>query len=318
MRFQLNLLYRVIRFPISYWKRNQRLRRMKRSMELVNKAIDLKLFEAIIIKRSGVFLKVKDGREFEWRFDMPNSLLTIPVTGTFEQLDSDFVRRNVKAGSTVIDCGANFGWYTTLLSKIVGSKGMVHSFEPVDSVRETLIKHVEINGCQHNVKVNRYALGEVNTKRDFWIPLREGAGTAFASFEKQTWGNYQKLEVEVITLDEYVAREGIEKIDFIKCDVEGAEFLVLKGIMPLLEKGMRPIFLLEVVPSTMKSFGVTPKDIADLFAIYDYEILRNKPSGEMERINNNFDENIDPANYIFRPRYEGCIFKHERICYKGI
>lgn len=264
------MLRSLFRFPIAYYRRSRDARllsKIERAMNC-NTAIDkLKMIE---FSHSGTWVHVLDGRKFRWDVGTPNSLLTIPQKGVYEGQESAFIRTIVKPGMTAIDCGANFGWYTTLLAVCVGESGAVHSFEPIPEVFDLLQENLRANSLSDRVHTNNFALGESEGLLQMLIPLRQGKGTPFASFKKQTWGKHRTVEVGVRTLVNYCQERALSSVDFIKCDVEGAELLVMKGAEQLFIRGARPAMMLELVESSMKPFGFTRKDASDLLAVYGY------------------------------------------------
>jgi FkbM family methyltransferase len=147
-----------------------------------------------------------------------------------------------------------------------------------------LEENVKINRCEENVRINRMALGEYCGKGEIWVPTREGAGPTFASFRRQDWGRHIKVLCDVVTLDCYVSLMGLTKIDFVKCDVEGAELLVLQGARKTLESGIRPIWMLEVVPGLMKRFGFSPQNLATFLSSFEYKLCVLDSRGSPQQI----------------------------------
>jgi hypothetical protein len=71
------------------------------------------------------------------------------VFGDYEPTLTRALRRLVRPGATVFDIGANFGWYTCLLARAVGSEGHVHAFEPVPSITALARETIELNQAEH-------------------------------------------------------------------------------------------------------------------------------------------------------------------------
>lgn len=79
--------------------------------------------------------------------------------GSWEATETAFLKRIVKSGDTVLDVGANIGYFTVLLSLLVGPSGRVFGIEPTQSTYEQLVKNVEINRLD-NVTLCRVALSD--------------------------------------------------------------------------------------------------------------------------------------------------------------
>jgi len=168
------------------------------------------------------------------------NLLTIG----FENAEIQFVSRFLQPGMTVLDIGAHHGLYTLLASKRVGRNGKVFAFEPSPRERRRLVRHVRLNGCS-NVQVEPYALGNSQTQADLF--LSGGTNDWCNSLRRQAaGGDSQPVRVDVLPIDEYLAKSGFDRVDFIKLDVEGAELGVLKGAAKLLNTSLRPVILCEV------------------------------------------------------------------------
>src|SRR5438067_4805323 len=69
--------------------------------------------------------------------------------GMFEPASTKWVEQIVQPGMVAIDVGANFGYYTVRLSKLVGPGGRVHAFEPSQRYRERLLGHLKLNHCEN-------------------------------------------------------------------------------------------------------------------------------------------------------------------------
>jgi len=143
-----------------------------------------------------------------------------------------FLKNIIKPNDVVIDIGANLGYYSKLFSKWVGAKGLVHSVEPVKEIREVLEKN--IRGIK-NINIYPYALGSENKKIKLGNNTRKERGFIAS-------GSHSVLNDNENAVDEFDAemRIGSElfaevnKVDFIKCDVEGYEIYIipeLKGII---------------------------------------------------------------------------------------
>jgi FkbM family methyltransferase len=165
------------------------------------------------------------------------------VFGTHEPEIMRLLSELVKPGWTAIDVGANIGYSTLLLAKCVGAGGQVIAFEPLSENFAILQENISLN--EHsNVTAENLAVMSCPGR----IALRSatpGALTWVASVDIEQAAAVESQDVEAISLDEYVRRKRIGKVDFVKIDVEGAEGAVIDGMTETLKRD-KPVLLVEL------------------------------------------------------------------------
>jgi FkbM family methyltransferase len=125
--------------------------------------------------------------------------------------------------------------------------GQVFSFEPFEGVRNKLMEKVALNGLQ-NVTVYPVGLGDVNAELDFFASGNANHGTgSFIASERLPGRAARKLAVR--RGDDFLASNGLPKMDIVKMDVEGFEMRVLAGLHNRLQQD-RPAILMEISPET--------------------------------------------------------------------
>jgi len=136
----------------------------------------------------------------------------------------------VKKGDYIIDAGANCGHLSVFYSKLVGVNGKVFAFEPDKYNISRIEKNFTLNKELNNVQIFEKLLWHKNELIDFCE-----AGTVGSSIH---WISDSSLLVkkEAITLDSWAKDLQIEKIDFIKMDIEGAEIEALIGSVEIIKK----------------------------------------------------------------------------------
>ena len=149
----------------------------------------------------------------------------------------------VGRGATAIDIGANLGYYTRPLSDIVGNEGRVYAVEPVPVIFEVLKRNVA--GCK-NVSLLNYALG--NEERIIEMANDSvaaagyfGTGRNFVS-DGELSGEAIKFSAEMRRGSVLFAK--LERVDFIKCDIEGYERVVIPEMRAIIERH-HPTILIE-------------------------------------------------------------------------
>ena len=132
----------------------------------------------------------------------------------------EFCKKELKKGDTVIDAGANIGYFTLFFSKLVGEKGKVIAFEPDPINFDILKKNIELNKIT-NVELVKKGISNKNESMRLYKSTVSGGH----SLIKNEWGK-EYTDIQTVTLDEYFKEQ---KIDAIKIDVEGFELEVIEG-----------------------------------------------------------------------------------------
>lgn len=179
---------------------------------------------------------------------------------------------------TIMDVGANIGEWTSMASSILPS-AKIHSFEIVDSTAELMRRNI---GSNPNVIINNCGLADkCGLMEVLYFPLSSVATTLVVSAKSLDLPNQRINEikqVEVITGDSYVKNNNINKINFLKIDVEGAEKLVLFGFSETLSLNKIDIIQFEYVGSFAIHVKFLLKDFYDFLEKYDYVIGKIYPN----------------------------------------
>jgi len=200
--------------------------------------------------------------------------LRLSINGVYEPLATEWVKKNVKKGDTVVDVGANIGYYTLVLAKLVGEQGRVFAFEPDSTNYKLLRKNIEINNYK-NIHTENYAIADYEGHAKLFLSKTQmGMHRIYPS--KYCSEHY--LNVKTRSLDSYFIRETKKAISFVKIDVEGSEFKVINGMKDILKNpGLK--MLLEFVPFDIRECGDDPSKLVsmlDEFKIYRTIQAENK------------------------------------------
>lgn len=189
--------------------------------------------------------------------------------GSYEPQTERFIRQNVKPGMTVLDIGASTGYMTILLADLVGTHGQVHSFEPTPVNYELLRKNIDANGLDQ-VHLHNFALSNHKGEAILHIDPGNDGGNTIGNVTGDAWTGHAAITVATETLDDFIERAGIGKVDFIKIDVEGAESLVIAGAGNLLSRPDAPLIVCEVGDPAQKLVGMTELDLRKTLYGYAY------------------------------------------------
>lgn len=212
-----------------------------------------------------------------------------------EKTTTELFKKVVKKGNSVVDLGANIGYFTLLAAKIVGPEGKVFSFEPEPKNYSYLIKNIELNNY-NNVQSFQKAVSDKKGRTKLYIcEYDTGHHTInkYDGIESYSGGRDTKeksIDIETVTLDEiFSSRENA--IDVIKMDVEGAEALVLAGMGNILTNNKKLKMFVEFFPLLIEKIGNSPREfIRRLLEDYKFSIFiipgdYNAQTGQMIRIN---------------------------------
>ena len=194
------------------------------------------------------------------------------VGGCFEPNETAFLASVLRPGMTVVDVGANIGLYTLLAAHLVAPGGTVVAVEPSPREQVSLRRNLAANG-RFAVRVRTEALGRTDGTATLHVTDVEHAGhnTLGAPVYADT-SVIDKIEVPVMTFDHLVREEGLERIDAVKIDVEGAEELVLRGGEASLRR-FRPLVLLELQDTSLRTLGSSAEKVISLLESLDYRVV---------------------------------------------
>jgi len=129
---------------------------------------------------------------------------------------------NLKKGDTVVDAGAHFGVFTCKAAKIVGDGGEVIAIEPEESNVELLQRNIKMNNLTNVIVIQR-ALWSRKDRIKFHLSSDSRGHSVFT-------GEDNFVTIEADTLDNILEELKVDKVDFIKMNIEGAEIEALKGM----------------------------------------------------------------------------------------
>jgi FkbM family methyltransferase len=220
--------------------------------------------------------------------------------GAYEPVAAYLFHALLRPGMIVIDAGANIGQYTLLAAKAVLPNGQVHAFEPVPANWARLTAHVAENGLAEGVRSNRLALWDTPKALTFYLSREDEIGNV-TNYSAGTSGNAAAfVEADAVRLDDYVAEQGLPRVDLIKMDIEGAEWPALQGAQVTLGRH-RPTLLMEINRKRSATLGYQPDLIWDFLRELGYSmwLIGDSPqsSGPLQTL-----RGVECANVFFHTR----------------
>lgn len=213
---------------LAQWPRDRLEREIRHRVQTAYLGNDLVL--ARILGRHKIFLRGSD-RGFACH---------LMLDGFWEIWLTQFLAQALKPGMTVIDVGANYGYYTLLMADAVGESGRVVAVEPLPDAARLLAETVRLNGFEGRTRIVPQALGATAGTAFLFAPDGEPKNSLVVGQADHPGGTTQA--VPVTTLDSVVL-DG-PRIDLVKIDAEGAEEGIVAGMVGLLARD-RPKLVLE-------------------------------------------------------------------------
>jgi FkbM family methyltransferase len=194
------------------------------------------------------------------------------------------LRRLVRPGDVCLDVGASGGAHLLVMAAAVGPRGLVLGFEPRPGSLRLLRRLVRLAGLSNRVRLLQTAISD----REGTLPLRIPIVPTRAHFhgssgDRRTTAAFGRLPhreilVRTRTLDEVVAAHGLERVDVVKCDVEGAELLVIAGAGRVLDE-LRPVLIVEADDAHQRRYDATAQDVVDAVVAHRYRVHRYRRGG---------------------------------------
>jgi FkbM family methyltransferase len=178
-----------------------------------------------------------------------------------------YLEQLVQPGFICIDIGANVGYYSTLLSEFAGTAGHVHAVEPVALFQQIFNRNMKAFNCS-NVTLHPVALGGEKGSITMGTPMIDGVfrhGLTHVVEAGERTENMHTYTVNMCTPEELFL--GLDRLDFIKCDVEGYETILMPHFMNILNR-FKPLIQIELGSEEHR------QSIVSLFASAGYKPYR--------------------------------------------
>jgi FkbM family methyltransferase len=206
----------------------------------------------------------------------------ILLDGEWEASTTKALLDIVRPGMTVVDVGANIGWYTLLASSRVGSTGRVVSFEANARLVDLLRKSISVNGFFNLATVENKVVYSKAGPTSFKIFNQYlGSGSLFVSDETAIayHDTLREVTVEAITLDDYFPPSQV--INLIRVDAEGSEPHILRGAKRIIADNSDIIVMMEFAPAMINASVRNLDDFFDEIASYGLEIWTIESDGSL-------------------------------------
>ena len=211
--------------------------------------------------RDGMVFHVQPGVPLGWH---------VAFFGTYEPELREIFRAVVPPGGVAVDVGANVGWHTLLMARLVGERGRVIAAEANPSVRIRLEENLRTNRFGH-VQVIPHAISDTEGTADFYGPEAAASGSGDGHIVAPKSNEPGNMRVETRTLDAILTAGQVSRLDLVKIDVEGYEWPVLRGARQAIAL-FRPHIVFEYNAEYASRGGGTPDLLGEYFRIHRYRL----------------------------------------------
>lgn len=164
-----------------------------------------------------------------------------------------------------IDIGANIGWYSILAAM---SGANVYAFEPMPETYQRLTRNIALNSVPQ-IKTFAVGLGEKRAAETFYYHPNASGSSSRANLDYLEDGRTQAVNAMIDTLDRIACEERLERLDLIKCDIEGAELFAFRGAVETIKR-FRPFVICEMLRKWSAKFNYYPDEIIRFFSEMGY------------------------------------------------
>lgn len=226
--------------------------------------------ESLRIQSDGIYVRSRS-QQIELFLD-PRDQHLVPCTlmnfRAYETAETEFLKAVTQESGVILDIGANCGWYALALAKHCPTVP-IHAFEPIPHTHEILQRNIRHNGFS-NIEAHRLAFSNQEAILEFlYTPNCSGATSQALAGQPGSQESLEKISCPGTTLDLFCARNGLAP-QIIKCDVEGAELMVIQGGEATIATH-KPVILIELLRKWASQFGYHPNDVVTLLGKYGYQ-----------------------------------------------
>lgn len=197
------------------------------------------------------------------------------------------MRRLLGPGMTAVDVGAHAGRYTRAMSRLVGPTGRVLALEPSPGTVRRLRDQVRVLGLD-NVTIEPVAASDAAgtaTLREYGAARSSWSTLGTPNLERKAGDPASAIPVESTStvrterLDDLCEAHGIDRVDYLKIDAEGAEPAAVRGLARLLDRGRVSYVQVEISARPIAGMGETPGAVFDELIKRGYRVHTITPAG---------------------------------------
>lgn len=190
--------------------------------------------------------------------------------GVWEPNLTEFLRKRLCVGDTFVDVGANIGYFALLASRLVGTEGKVIAIEASPSIFARLLDNLQRNKTTTNVHPINVAVSNRNGTVNIYQSSSSEFNIGMTSIVESE-GALIECEVPSRPLDSLLTPKDLANARVVKIDVEGAEWLVINGMLNILREARSDLeVVVELNPDSLRQHGKTVEDVCEIFGTYGF------------------------------------------------
>lgn len=209
----------------------------------------------------------------------------------YEKDEINFILKLIKENDKILDIGANIGYYSLKISKNIENVEIL-AFEPIPKTFSYLKRNINLNKIS-NIKFFNYGFSDEEKNLNLYYYPEGSCNASAANLSERK--DIIKIPCKFTAIDKFVESNNIF-IDFIKCDVEGAELFILKGGFNTIKRD-KPIIFVELLRKWAAKFDYHPNEVIKMLKKIDYSCFTIENNHLKEFLE--MDENTVETNFLF-------------------
>ena len=247
--------------------------RTRGRMHKSRRKLYLKFLRVFKSKNGLVIKKILD---YKMYLDLDDTGLSkeLLFKGIREELQTEIWRKMIKPGMSVLECGANLGYYALMEASIVGNKGKIYAIEPIPKNFEILKKNIKLNN--YGQIIEPYNLAISDQCGELKIAVTKNSNFATMLLEEDIMSEWmlknvkqqtkEIIKIKTVPIDEFLKDK--RNVDLIRMDIEGYEIRTIKGLLNTIKKSKKPMKLfIELHPVDFKDNKLISKFVKDLLKL---------------------------------------------------
>lgn len=212
----------------------------------------------------------------------------ILMDGYWEMWITNFLMNEVvEEGMTIVEVGANIGYYTVLMASKIGPSGKLYSFEANPTVFDVLYQNMAVNGLLDRVTLVNKAASAKNEMLDFYTLKRYQGSSSVVQFSEKFASHYRDevelLKVEAVALDEFLPPSH-HRVDLLKMDAEGSEALIYRGMKSIISQNPQIKIVCEFAPGSIAGTGEDPRTFLESLEQLGFRFNRIDAYGKLQEL----------------------------------
>ncbi|MFQ3597027.1 MAG: FkbM family methyltransferase [Chloroherpetonaceae bacterium] len=232
-----SLLRLPFKFIARLCERSSQCRNLLRSIHFKGKSVAVNFIDLNSFPEQ-TLLADCDGIRYE--LELQDEIQRMIYFNYYERQSLKRVLTLIREGSTCFDVGANVGFYALNFARAVGRTGKVFAFEANSSVAEKLKRNIALNAFEPIIEVAEWAVSDKVGESVFSMTSDQNSGWGHLGEDSR----FKHTIVKTNTIDNFFEEKGLEHIDLMKVDIEGAEDQLIEGAVRVLsEKRIKHIYM---------------------------------------------------------------------------